>query len=895
MLSHESVEQDDCATATKSAAEIAVPVSSQTAPLLSPGTQTSRVDAKAIVVPGSEKGGKGGEGGRTTAFAAFTPTNAVFLEAIFLEAPAGSQPIVAVKPNDPQEGGWIAKPASAIHGLTSASHNTYFNCSSVLPGEDGVLTARKDSAAAYHALVLDDVGTKVDRSLLGTIMPTWELETSPGNYQIGFKLSPPLRDPQEVDLLQQKVAAAGLTDTGALGMVRWARLPNGINGKPKYMKDGKPFTCRLSVWNPGAAFTAGELIGMLAPQVSIEKIAPVTAKVTSRKSDASNLVSDLYQPRAAENPVIGAFKVRGLYKHEIAPGKHEVTCPWLEEHTDQLDTGAAYFEPDDSHPGGGFCCQHSHKDKYHIRQVLDQFELTGSQARNRPVIRTMQGEIKGIVEAAEEVLTLQGDLYHAGGVIVKAGRDPMTGDWAVRPVGEPELTLILADASDWEKYDKRSNGWERCDPPQRHVNMIYRAQNFERLPLLKGLARQPYYREQDEQLVGVPGYDRVSQRLGVFDAAKFPPVGNSEADARKSLAQLRELVSEFRFADPVDEAAVICAILTAATRPALDLAPAFHVKAPASGSGKSYLCEVISLFAGPGSPARMSYPKTSEEATKAIMAALLTSPAVIEFDDMDTDWLPHGVINRMLTSRTITDRLLGFSKTATVSTNALILGSGNNVGPVRDLLRRVITINLNTRTSLPGTIAYKGNPVATLRANRERYVIAALTIIEAWKAAGCPKASVASIASYGGSWAGYCRHPLIWLGLPDPATSLLEQMRSDPDAEQLETLLTEWHRKHGDKPITLRRLISDAYATELQEALQDLPVVERGAINNSKLGWFFKRNMNRIVGGFMLEKVANSERNAWCVVKVGGETPSSPLSPPSPALVAATGQRDEVF
>ena len=41
---------------------------------------------------------------------------------------------------------------------------------------------------------------------------------------------------------------------------------------------------------------------------------------------------------------------------------------------------------------------------------------------------------------------------------------------------------------------------------------------------------------------------------------------------------------------------------------------------------------------------------------------------------MDTDWIPHGTIKRMLTAEEITDRILGVSKTATVSTRTLFLG-----------------------------------------------------------------------------------------------------------------------------------------------------------------------------------------------------------------------------
>ena len=48
-------------------------------------------------------------------------------------------------------------------------------------------------------------------------------------------------------------------------------------------------------------------------------------------------------------------------------------------------------------------------------------------------------------------------------------------------------------------------------------------------------------------------------------------------------------------------------------------------------------CELIGAFAGPGGNAKVSYPTTSEEATKVILSLLLTSPACVEFDDMDSD------------------------------------------------------------------------------------------------------------------------------------------------------------------------------------------------------------------------------------------------------------------
>ncbi|HKX77714.1 MAG TPA: DNA-primase RepB domain-containing protein [Novosphingobium sp.] len=869
-------------------------------------TPASKIDANSIVVPSKGEAGKAGaatklthleaepidsadhgkegkEGDNSAPFTTFPPSNRDFLAIIFAELPEGAGSVVTAKSGDPHEGGWYPHNSERIDDVCQPSKNTYFNCASLVPNDDGTIAARKESAAAYHALVLDDVGSKVDRALLASITPTWELETSPGNFQIGFRLSPPLTEATEVDRFQHRFAKAGLTDKGALGMVRWVRLPNGINGKPKYEVDGKPFACRLHAWNPETYYTANQLADDLAPVSTTSECGADSAQ-DRRVHYAGN--NGVFFPANAENPVVTAFKARGLYKRELSAGRHDVTCPWAQEHTDALDTGAAYFEPSEEFPKGGFRCLHSHGEEYAIGKVLDHLGLSEAEGRNRPRIRVVAGELNLVVASVEQGLARHGGLYQSGGLIVSVKQDSVTGDATIRPVSESELTLAMAAACDWEKYDGRGKAWVRCDPPEKYVRMIFKAENYTHLPELRGFARQPFYRAGCTELVNDTGYDPISKRLGLFDAGKFARPATTIESAREALALLSDLLGEFHFANDVDRAAALSAILTAVIRPALDFAPAFHVTAPSPGSGKSYLCETICLFAGPGPSSKISYPRTSEEATKVILSTLLSAPAVIEFDDMDTDWLPHGAINRMLTATSISDRLLGYSKMATVGTTALVLGSGNNVGPLKDLARRVLTINLNAKSASPATLSYKGNPVLTLKGQRERYVAAVLTIIEAWKAAGSPMASVPSIASYGGAWSSFCRQPLIWLGLPDPATTLLEQVRIDPDSDTLQRLLEEWHGRFGDRPITLRKLLQDVHDTELGDALSDLPVTERGSINRSKLGWYFKKNQNRIVGGYTLRKVDSSERNTWQVEKAVDQVvpPLPPSSGPLPAV-----------
>jgi hypothetical protein len=848
---------------------------------------TSAKRAPTVLPCGHTEAGECGEGGVVRI------TNAEFITAVFSDLPEGAFAAVCSKPGNPNLNGWVAHRAELVPTIVVAEHNNYLGCSSFYPGDDGSFRARKAQFAACHFLMLDDLGTKVPRDRLGDFELSWLIETSPSNYQGGIILNAPITDGAVAVRLLNAVIDAGLCDAGATGpLSRWARLPVAINGKPKHIDEtGVPFRCRLIEWRPDQRYSVQEILDRLelelAPAGRPKKAATPSAASTNVPHHFGNDADDILTPKAEENPVVTALKARGLYKTPLGSGKHDVTCPWVHEHTDELDTGAAYFEPDDSFPIGGFCCQHSHRDRYHIRALLDFLDVPVAEAQHKPVIRVVAGDLHRVVDAAEKELANRGRHYQAGGLIVSVATDPASGDPSIVPTSAPALTRQLSVAATWEKYDARAGDWVRCDPPARHAGILYDAQQFRYLPPLAGVVRQPYFRESDGGLVRQAGYDKTAQRFGVFDARHFPIPDPTTDAARAALSLLEELLTEFHFAAAHDKAAALAAIFTAVVRPTLPHAPAFHVRAPVFGSGKTYLCELIGAFSGPGGNAKVSYPMTSEEATKVILSLLLTSPACVEFDDMDTDWIPHGTIKRMLTAEAITDRILGVSKTATVSTRTLFLGSGNNVGPIRDLLRRVLTIHLDPRCATPATMTYKGDPVDKVRQRRGAYVAAVLTIIQAWHKAGSPRAQADSIVTYSAAWSDYCRYPLMWLGHPDPATALFEQVRHDPDGEALSSLMQEWHCLFGETATTVRKAVETAKSyPNLLDALREFPVEERGEINRSKLGWLLKKNADRIVGGFKFQRAEADGRTAWRVVPV--ETPPLPPLPPSDPLAKKT-------
>ena len=100
---------------------------------------------------------------------------------------------------------------------------------------------------------------------------------------------------------------------------------------------------------------------------------------------------------------------------------------------------------------------------------------------------------------------------------------------------------------------------------------------------------------------------------------------------------------------------------------------------------------------------------------KLLLANLLTAPGAVVFDNLTTDLIPYKSLCSALTEEFLTGRILGFSNTATVGTRALFLSSGNNVGTVKDMARRCITIAIEPQVEKPAQRLFKGNPLTTVR------------------------------------------------------------------------------------------------------------------------------------------------------------------------------------
>lgn len=793
-------------------------------------------------------------------------SNADFMKSLFGELSENERPIVvsfAGNPNTATKSSWYGKPY--IEGETAfpSDANNFTSFAVYVRDDNGKYRRKNAQFAALHAVMLDDIGTKVLSDRV-TLQPSWIIETSPSNFQYGFMLSAPLCNAKEANNLLDGIIKAGLSDPGANGAcTRIGRLPVGFNGKHT------DWQCKLVSWQPQLRYSVQEIIDSLQIEI-VETAQQRRTKPKGSKGDQLTDSDDIHIPKADENPVITALKAAGLYKQALGEGKHDITCPWLDNHTDKVDHGTAYFEPNESYPLGGFKCLHGHCANNRVGSLHDFLGISKETAKYLPIIRVQLGEINRIVDIAEIELAKSTRHYQRGGIIVNLTIDPSLLEAAIKAVTLSNLMRELARVAVWQRYDLRRQEWTTCDPPEKHTKILHDATYYPHLPVLNGIVRQPYFRP-DGTLVTRVGHDAATGMYGVFDEKQFNVTASSTKEtAEQALSELRGLLGEFRFKDNKDESAALSAILTASVRQSLRSAPMFHATAPQAASGKTYLCELITQFATPQAISPAGFPDNDAECRKFLLSALLSAPAVIEFDNLNTDIISYKSLCTALTSEFISDRILGVSKIVKVSTRALFLSNGNNVEPNSDMVRRVITIRLDPKCETPAARNFKKNPVSEVIARRGYYVSLALTIIRAWIAAGKPKTSCKPLISYA-EWSDLCRQPLLWLGLDDPVGCVFENLGNDPEKEHLAELLDVWNKHYGNNSTSVRKAVEDSEKNkELKEILKDIAGERDGTINKNRLGLWIKRHAGRVVDGkrFVADTTIRANSARWKIESV---------------------------
>ena len=492
----------------------------------------------------------------------------------------------------------------------------------------------------------------------------------------------------------------------------------------------------------------------------------------------------------------------------------------------------------------------------------------------RPLIRVAPGDIRGIVDRAEQALLLGPcGLYQRGPFVVRPGIVPIAvsgggkvaAPLAVR-VGDHALVEMMTAAARWERFDGRSRAWAAIDAPHKMAATYLQRVGHWRLPVLSGIVTAPTLRP-DGAVLATPGHDVATGLLFDPMGATFPelPDRPTRADAVRALAELDRLVGTFPFVGGADRAVALSAILTACVRRSLPTAPMHAFTAPVAGSGKSKLVDIASAIATGHEAAVIGQGKDEAEMEKRLGALMLASAPVIAIDNC-TRPLGGDVLCQALTQPLVRTRILGESNVPELPSNAFVAATGNNLALLGDMTRRSLLCRLDPKCERPELREFDAEPVAAAKAGRARLVVAALTVLRAYHVAGRP-AQRTPLGSFE-AWSGWVRGALLWLGCADPAETMAAARDSDPKLDALAAVLAQWHAAIGPKRVSAREIVERATSTaaamgvfpstrqrflypDFREALVGV-AGDANDVSSRRLSRWIGANEDRIVGGLRI-------------------------------------------
>jgi hypothetical protein len=505
---------------------------------------------------------------------------------------------------------------------------------------------------------------------------------------------------------------------------------------------------------------------------------------------------------------------------------------------------------------------------------------TGSVAPDNnpwPQIYIRNGELPRVVNEAEDALLLLGrDIFQRGGLVVrpilsklKAADDRETSGWRLIPVTRPWLVESLTCAARFLRYDGRSKNWGAVDAPDKVADAYLNRHGSWKLPILTRITNAPFLRS-DGSVCEQPGYDPASGMLYKPDGRSFPPVPQqpNKADASAALQMISKPIEHFPFVSEADRSVALSAILTALDRHAMATAPLHAFTSPAAGTGKSLLIDIAAMLATGRLTPVISQGRGEEELEKRLGAALLAGDVVISIDNCEHE-LQSVFLCQALTQQKLNIRMLGMSKNVETPVTATVFATGNNLTIAGDLTRRALLGALDAHCEHPERREFEFDPIAVARAERERLVVAALTVLRAWHVAE-EEIEHPPLGSFE-EWSYRIRAPLLWLGEADACNTTIKVQEGDPRRDVLATVITQWRQNLtvGEK-YTAQQLINHAVnVNDFHVALLNVARGQGGAISNERLGRWLRRNEGRIVNRLMIRQAGLKDGySLWVLIPI---------------------------
>jgi hypothetical protein len=485
------------------------------------------------------------------------------------------------------------------------------------------------------------------------------------------------------------------------------------------------------------------------------------------------------------------------------------------------------------------------------------------------IIQIFTGESARCTDELSKYLSEQGEIYERGQALLDIQHDGQT-----RVLNPARIKYLAGSACSLVRFDSRAKELRATDLTDTIAQLILSRGGHGTFRELAGVITAPTMTHEG-RIISTPGYDSQTGLLLLIDGeSHFLPINRqpNTAAIQSAFAQLWEPVKDFPFDGDVSRSCQLAAMLTSVVRSCLPTAPGFGLDAPTPASGKTKLAQCIAAL-GTGRVESLLPPPTEDEETrKKIATALAKGKSVVIFDNMETQ-LKSPVLAAFLTSPRWSDRLLGGNTEIEADNRMLVLITGNNLAPVGDIVRRLLTIRIDPQ--LEASEVWKRefavDPLDYIVRNRQRLVVAALTLLSGYIAAGRPKPAAGRLASFE-QWDDLIRQTVVWLsqqgipGLCDPTARLAEAAATDPDALRLAFLAQQWHGQYGSTAQPLNQVIG---CGNLADVLKEVAADPRGFLNVKILAAYLRKRIGKIVDGFRFERLQGRSNTAlWRVVVV---------------------------
>ena len=435
--------------------------------------------------------------------------------------------------------------------------------------------------------------------------------------------------------------------------------------------------------------------------------------------------------------------------------------------------------------------------------------------------------------------------------------------------------------------------------PDRETISAVLARGDEFAPL-KRLSRAPFIRP-DGTVCAKQGYDPATATLLVtgnsgMDRLDVPDDPGQDAAAAAARFLMDGWLGDFCWRDESSRAGALALALTPIVRGLAPLVPLAVISGLQPGVGKGLLADCIQLMVtGEATPPLPWLPDDDDENRKQILSAFRGGANLMWFDEAHR--IDSHALSRAITSLTYSDRILGVSKMAAFPNQMTWLATGNQVSVSADMARRAYWIELHPDMPDPDTRPESDFEHPDLRSwtadNRPELITAALTLVRAWFAAGCPAYSRGALMGSFERWDKIMSGILGYAGVPGFLAGLAER-RAERDtsggywAEHLAWLARQFGPAEFTALDVKVRAMASGGAWDAPPGLDEPDV--RGWTRN--LGQAYGRNRDRWFGGLRIIKAGTGHGTLvkWQVQPQGDELihPIHPIHPSPGSGLAQT-------